>query len=188
MDGREKLLENGLRLFAERGYEAVGVQEIVDAAGVTKPSLYHHFGSKRGLLEAALEGPFGDLAARLEKAATYEGDLPLTLTRIVSACFSFARGNPVFLRTQLAFWFLPPGSEAHGVVEPFLKRLHGRIEAMFAAAAADHGNMRGRGARYAATLLGMINTYIGLSLAGYASLDDDLVVQVVHQFSHGIYS
>ncbi|WP_051846825.1 TetR/AcrR family transcriptional regulator [Streptomyces sp. NHF165] len=38
------------RLFAERGYDRTSVQEIVEAAGVTKGALYHYFGSKDDLL------------------------------------------------------------------------------------------------------------------------------------------
>jgi len=55
-------------------------------------------------------------------------------------------------------------------------------------AAKDHGNMRGRQRAYAATFLGMLNTYIALVLNGYAKLDDDLVRKAVHQFMHGIFS
>ena len=51
MDNREAILSEALHLFYVRGYDAVGVQEIVDAAGVTKPTLYYYFGSKKGLLE-----------------------------------------------------------------------------------------------------------------------------------------
>jgi len=59
---------------------------------------------------------------------------------------------------------------------------------MFERAALDHGNMRGRQRAYAATLLGMINTYAGLALNDYAALDDALTRQAVHQFMHGIFS
>ena len=48
--------------------------------------------------------------------------------------------------------------------------------------------MKGRQRAYAATFIGMINTYIGLSLNGYARLDDQRVHQAVHQFMHGIFS
>ncbi len=51
MDNRERLLQCALDLFADRGYDAVGVQEIVDTAGVTKPTMYHYFGSKHQLLQ-----------------------------------------------------------------------------------------------------------------------------------------
>ena len=50
MDNRSNILSQAVELFASRGYDAVGVQEIVDAAGITKPTLYHYFGSKLGLL------------------------------------------------------------------------------------------------------------------------------------------
>ncbi|MEU3960794.1 TetR/AcrR family transcriptional regulator [Streptomyces buecherae] len=45
-----RLLEAATRLFAERGYDRTSVQEIVEAAGVTKGALYHYFGSKDDLL------------------------------------------------------------------------------------------------------------------------------------------
>lgn len=45
-----RLLAAATRLFAERGYERTSVQEIVQAAGVTKGALYHYFGSKDDLL------------------------------------------------------------------------------------------------------------------------------------------
>ena len=50
-----RLLDIALDLFSRRGYEGTGVQEIVAAAGVTKPTLYHYFGSKIGVLKALLD-------------------------------------------------------------------------------------------------------------------------------------
>ena len=55
IDNRELLLDAALDLFYAKGYDAVGVQEIVDRAGVTKPTLYYYFGSKIGLLRNLLE-------------------------------------------------------------------------------------------------------------------------------------
>lgn len=45
-----RLLATATRMFAERGFERTSVQDIVDAAGVTKGALYHYFGSKDDLL------------------------------------------------------------------------------------------------------------------------------------------
>ena len=55
VDNRERILETALELFYSRGYDAVGVQEIAEKSGVTKPTLYYYFKSKYGLLEQLLE-------------------------------------------------------------------------------------------------------------------------------------
>ncbi|MGW6507380.1 helix-turn-helix domain-containing protein, partial [Streptomyces niveus] len=47
----QRLLAAATRLFAEQGYGSTSVQEIVEAAGVTKGALYHYFGSKEDLLQ-----------------------------------------------------------------------------------------------------------------------------------------
>ena len=52
---RTALMTAARRLFTERGYDAVGTEEIVRAAGVTRGALYHHFGGKAELLEAVYE-------------------------------------------------------------------------------------------------------------------------------------
>jgi AcrR family transcriptional regulator len=46
----ERLLAVATRLFAEKGFEATSVQEIVESAGVTKGAMYHYFASKDDLL------------------------------------------------------------------------------------------------------------------------------------------
>ena len=46
----ERLVQVASRLFADRGFEGTSVQEIVEAASVTKGAMYHYFGSKDDLL------------------------------------------------------------------------------------------------------------------------------------------
>ncbi len=188
MDNRANLLAVALRLFASRGYDAVGVQEIVEDAGVTKPTLYHYFGSKQGLLEALLGEHFQALYESVAQAALYQGDLPLTLERIVRAYFDYAGAHRTFYRLQLGLWFAPPNSAAFRAVAGWNEKQQQLLEALFIRAADDHGNMRGRHRAYAATLLGTIHTYIGLALNGYTELDDRLVYHAIHQFMHGIFS
>jgi len=54
-DRREQILDSGLKLIAEQGYERVSMEGIARAAGVTKPVVYDLFGTLADLLEGLLE-------------------------------------------------------------------------------------------------------------------------------------
>ncbi|MGE5400567.1 MAG: TetR/AcrR family transcriptional regulator [Ignavibacteriales bacterium] len=188
MDNKHNILSVALDLFCSGGYDAVGVQEIVEASGVTKPTLYHYFGSKRGLLDEVLKERFMLLHESVKEAAAYRGDLPMNLTEVTRVFFSFAREEKKFYRMQLAMCFSSPESEAFKAVTKYNENLIRLLEQMFLLASNDHGNMKGREKRYAFSFMGAINSYITLFLSGHLSLDDNMIYQAVHQFSHGIYS
>ncbi len=188
MDSRSALLRAALLLFASRGYEGVGVQEIASAIGVTKPTLYHFFGSKQGLLEALFSEYAGQLDCELADAATYEGDLQETLDRIAAAYIGFAAREPAGYGLELALYFAPRQSPARSVAVQHYARRQALLESVFAAAVKEHGNLRGRQRRYAVSLVGVLNSYIALQLDGEITITDRLRHDIVHQFSHGIYS
>ncbi|MFE3774608.1 MULTISPECIES: TetR/AcrR family transcriptional regulator [unclassified Streptomyces] len=52
---RERLLDTAGRLFYAQGIQAVGVEQLVTEAGVTRATFYRHFASKDGLVVAYLE-------------------------------------------------------------------------------------------------------------------------------------
>lgn len=52
---RNALIDAARRLFSERGYAAVPTEEIVQAAGVTRGALYHHFRDKQDLFAEVVE-------------------------------------------------------------------------------------------------------------------------------------
>ena len=51
---RERILRTALKLFAQKGYEAVSVSDIAGALGLTKGALYRHFESKRAIFDGIL--------------------------------------------------------------------------------------------------------------------------------------
>ncbi|MEV0759111.1 TetR/AcrR family transcriptional regulator [Nocardia sp. NPDC050435] len=55
IDKRHAILEAAFAVFAERGYAQACVQEIADAAGVAKPTVYNHLNDKETLLRHAME-------------------------------------------------------------------------------------------------------------------------------------
>ena len=107
MENREKLLSCALDLFYARGYDAVGIQEIVDAAGVTKPTMYYYFGSKKGLLEDLIQGIFNDLMEALGHACARrpEDHFPDILFRIAGAFLRYAVSHEKEYRFVLALYY-----------------------------------------------------------------------------------
>lgn len=72
-DVRESLLANGQRIMAGKGFSAVGINEVLTAAGVPKGSFYHYFGSKDAFGEALLESYFEDYLADLDATLSAPG-------------------------------------------------------------------------------------------------------------------
>jgi AcrR family transcriptional regulator len=71
---RAALVAAARELFAERGYAAVGTEEIVQRAGVTRGALYHHFSDKQDLMRAVLHDLSRELAEASAAAALKETD------------------------------------------------------------------------------------------------------------------
>lgn len=63
---KEKFVIEALRLFSEKGYEAVSVAEIAGAVGCSAPALYKHYKSKKQLLEAVIEASNKGFEAQME--------------------------------------------------------------------------------------------------------------------------
>lgn len=194
MENREKLLSCALDLFYAKGYDAVGIQEIVDAAGVTKPTMYYYFGSKKGLLEELIQGVFDDLMRSLEEASVRkpEDRFPAVLYRIASAFLGYAVVHEKEYRFVLALYYTGEENEGHIAVRPLISRYYSRLVQVFEESADELGNMHGRQEQFALGLQGLLDTtflmYCSRSGDSRRSLTDDTVRSIVQQFMYGIYS
>lgn len=65
-DMKARLLDVARRLFIEKNYADTGTPEIVEAAGVTRGALYHHFEDKKALFKAVLEREAAAVAHEVE--------------------------------------------------------------------------------------------------------------------------
>jgi AcrR family transcriptional regulator len=79
----QRLLESARRLFATRGPDGVRVQELLDAANVTRPVLYYYYGCKEGLFLAADRSLSAEYETALWRAA--RSDRPVA-ERIRGVC------------------------------------------------------------------------------------------------------
>ena len=67
---RRQLLEVALAVFGEQGFHQTSMNDVAEAAGVTKPVLYQHFRSKRDLYREVLTDVGGQLLDAITKATT----------------------------------------------------------------------------------------------------------------------
>lgn len=189
MDTRNLLLDQALRLFVAKGYESVGVQAVVDAVGVQKPTLYHYFQSKTGLLAALLERDYSPLCEQVAIAAHYTGDLPATLEKIARAYFAFATAHPEIYRFALASIHGPVDSDRTRTFFPYFDRQHRVLAKVFETAVREHGNMRGRHDLHAIAFLGTINAMVSTHFHdARVVLDHQGAFRTCKYFMHGIFS
>jgi AcrR family transcriptional regulator len=107
------------RLFADRGYEATSVREIVEAAGVAKPTLYYHFQSKEGLASALLTVPLTNLVDTLRHIVKTVKDPIACLEQVIEARYVTFREDPDRGRFIYSVLFGPPGSNIASELESF---------------------------------------------------------------------
>ena len=88
-DRGRQLLQVAEEVIAERGFQAASMDEIAVRAGVTKPVLYDHFGSKDGLLAAVIARAGGQLREAVQRAVTDAEGPEEELARGVHAYFEF---------------------------------------------------------------------------------------------------
>lgn len=80
---REQLLDIGRKLFSDKGFEAVSVEEIAAKAGVSKPVVYEHFGGKEGLYAVVVDREMSYLLAQIADALEPSGEAGATNPRVL---------------------------------------------------------------------------------------------------------
>ncbi len=99
---RQHLLAVATELFAEHGYEHTSIEAVLERAGVSRGSLYHHFSGKPALFEAVvneIEGQVGDAVV----AAVTDAADPDPAAVLRTGCLAWIRlaGDPVVRRILL---------------------------------------------------------------------------------------
>ncbi len=187
-DTKTVILQKALSLFSRKGYDSVGIQEIVEEAKITKPTLYYYFGSKQGLLEAIISFWGRRFSALICTAADYRRDLVMNLTLLLRETVQFAKEESDYFRFQSSLFSSAPETAGHTASAGLRKEVLSAIETMFAQASQDHGNMRGREKIYSITFLGLIETCAHLALNSELDMGTHTEYRIIHQFMHGIFS
>lgn len=124
-DTRQRILESTATLLERLGLEAISLRDVCKVAGVTAPTVYHHFGDKRGLFEAvAAEGFARYLSAKRDRARAAD---PLdVLRRSWDNHIGSGLAHPSFYRLMYCTPNAeerPPAREGHGILVGLLEEL-----------------------------------------------------------------
>ncbi|QNE47228.1 TetR/AcrR family transcriptional regulator [Glaciihabitans sp. INWT7] len=99
-DRRTALLDSAARLFAERGFDRVSMEDLGSAAGVSGPAVYRHFPGKQSVLAALLtdvsQGLFDGGTIVVERGS----DATATLHELIAFHVTFALANADVIRVQ----------------------------------------------------------------------------------------
>ena len=187
MDTKERIQNCAEELFYSRGYDATGVQEIAEKSGITKPTLYHYFGSKRGLLEEIFRVRYAAFSEFMEPGLDSNEGIRGKLHRIAMDSWRFYCREYRFYILFMSLSYSPKENEAYQVARPYLQKMHHRMAQVFEEASAELGNMNGRQEQFATSFTGIIGQY--LLEYGSAAMDHEQQIHMlVDQYMHGIFS
>ncbi len=119
---RERLLDEALTLFSQRGYAATGIRDILRAAGVTQPTLYHHFADKATLLQTLIERHYGESQQRLEAIISSEPTVERKLLSFVLTSFEHCCADPRVPRLMFQTYFGPTIPEIDGMLDKLTEK------------------------------------------------------------------
>lgn len=179
---REQLLAVGRKLFAEKGFEAVSVEEIASTAKVSKPVVYEHFGGKEGLYAVLVDREMNYLLNSFEKALT--GSNPrLLLEQAGMALFDYIDEYPDGFRILVRD---SPMAQTTGTFASLIVDVATRVEHLLADEFAAHKMDKKLARMYSQMLVGMV------ALTGQWWLDvrkpkkDEVVAHLVNLAWNGL--
>lgn len=153
---REQLIDIGRTLFAEKGFEAVSVEEIAAKAGVSKPVVYEHFGGKEGLYAVVVDREMNLLLTMISTAlaGTSESTSPrVLLEQAGTALFDYidehSDGFRILVRDS-------PVSQQTGSFASLIVDVAGQVEHLLAEQFSAHDFPTRLAPMYSRMLVGMV--------------------------------
>ena len=149
---REQLLDVGRKLFAEKGFDAVTVEEIAAKADVSKPVVYEHFGGKEGLYAVVVDREMNHLLAAISDTLT-SGNARVLVEQAALALFDYIDEYPDGFRILVRD---SPVSQQTGSFASLIIDVAAQVEHLLAAEFAAHRINTKLAPMYSQMLVGMV--------------------------------
>jgi TetR/AcrR family transcriptional regulator len=130
------------RLFAERGFDSVSINDVAREAGVCKANVFHHFASKQALYESVLTRTCEALGEEIGRQLSAETDPALQVPHFLRWYRDYLRAHPSMARLVFRELTGNPDLAESGPVFPVLSRLFDDVVA-HVREARDAGVFRG---------------------------------------------
>jgi TetR/AcrR family transcriptional regulator len=184
---KTRILTVSQQVFAQKGYEAVGIQEICALAAVTKPTLYYHFGNKAGLLSAVCADARHAFLGALGEELHYSGDLVQDIRSLFRSVAQFARYDGDRFQLLLQILFPPAGSTVGAQTQDDAAAIATALEQFFREAAVGHGNIRGKEAEIAEIFIGHAIALTRITTVQENADTSERAVRAAQTFLYGIF-
>jgi AcrR family transcriptional regulator len=149
---REQLLSVGRKLFSEKGFESVTVEEIAAKANVSKPVVYEHFGGKEGLYAVVVDRETNALLDAVTDSLT-GGTARQLVEQAGMALFNYIDSNPQGFRILVRD---SPVAQQTGSFASLMVDIASQVEHVLAAQFTSHGINEKLAPMYAQMLVGMV--------------------------------
>ena len=102
---RQTILDTALNVFSKKGYKATRLQDVAEAAGVTRGAVYHHFGNKAGLFQQLVESASQEGNAVVAEAIAEGGSFVEICERILTRSFEAIVNDARMRQTMRLYLF-----------------------------------------------------------------------------------
>lgn len=111
------MLEAAIVAFARKGYAGTSIQDILQATGLSRPTLYYYFKSKSGLFRAILDFAYDECFRMMKEGANARVTCDERLVAIAAAIFEFAQRHESLTRLLFATVFAAPEEIPPGAID-----------------------------------------------------------------------
>ncbi|HEY4312533.1 MAG TPA: TetR/AcrR family transcriptional regulator [Pirellulales bacterium] len=181
----ERIARAAARLFASEGYDATSVRNIVEAANVTKPTLYYYFDSKETLAQRLLLDALEKLTTGMRSILA--GSAPATekLVALIDEHFRLCRDDPDRARFAYAVFFGPRNSQLSTMLADVGQELTELVTSVVGALAAERIIAAERTEECTAAVRGLVAIYTMDYLYRDLNLDAGLARRLVVDLLEG---
>jgi TetR/AcrR family transcriptional regulator len=182
----ERILLAALDLFSTRGYDATSVREICEAAGITKPTLYHFYGSKEGVYLALVQGMLEEHRQELLQAVQGPGTPVERLRDVARGYFAAGRDHARLMRLVFSLVHNPPSSAPPTDIPKFYASIVGMVAGVVEEGVARGELAPGRTELRMLVLMGALGeAVVGSLLTGQPALTPELADALVDTVIQG---